>query len=167
MRGLRQPGCEQKWMNKIRRETANPNNHPSHGWIRVRVEGKVEEGRDNKARTVASQALFLVRHRACKATPSPTWARSQQQATMVEKTKIRKDEVVTREYTINLHKRLHGWYEFCLFSPSPFPHPPLTSRCSFVSCRLWLLLSAGAFVRDEIVSFEGSTLVIINLWSGD
>ena len=22
----------------------------------------------------------------------------------------RKDEVVTREYTINLHKRLHGWY---------------------------------------------------------
>ncbi|XP_024386477.1 large ribosomal subunit protein eL31 [Physcomitrium patens] len=27
---------------------------------------------------------------------------------MVEKTKIRKDEVVTREYTINLHKRLHG-----------------------------------------------------------
>jgi large subunit ribosomal protein L31e len=23
----------------------------------------------------------------------------------------RKDEVVTREYTINLHKRLHGWYD--------------------------------------------------------
>jgi hypothetical protein len=22
----------------------------------------------------------------------------------------RKDEVVTREYTINLHRRLHGWY---------------------------------------------------------
>jgi hypothetical protein len=22
----------------------------------------------------------------------------------------RKDEVVTREYTINLHKRLHGWH---------------------------------------------------------
>ena len=22
----------------------------------------------------------------------------------------RKEEVVTREYTINLHKRLHGWY---------------------------------------------------------
>jgi large subunit ribosomal protein L31e len=22
----------------------------------------------------------------------------------------RKDEVVTREYTVNLHKRLHGWY---------------------------------------------------------
>ena len=29
---------------------------------------------------------------------------------MVEKTKGRKEEVVTREYTINLHKRLHGWY---------------------------------------------------------
>nr|GLL34540.1 60S ribosomal protein L31 [Ipomoea trifida] len=30
-------------------------------------------------------------------------------ATMVEKTsKARKEEVVTREYTINLHKRLHG-----------------------------------------------------------
>eukprot|EP00270_Netrium_digitus_P015050 TRINITY_DN520_c0_g1_i2.p2 TRINITY_DN520_c0_g1~~TRINITY_DN520_c0_g1_i2.p2 ORF type:complete len:121 (+),score=48.53 TRINITY_DN520_c0_g1_i2:322-684(+) len=27
---------------------------------------------------------------------------------MVEKSKIRKDDVVTREYTINLHKRLHG-----------------------------------------------------------
>ncbi|KAI3981813.1 hypothetical protein MKX01_027798 [Papaver californicum] len=27
---------------------------------------------------------------------------------MVEKTKIRKEEIVTREYTINLHKRLHG-----------------------------------------------------------
>ncbi|GJN22043.1 hypothetical protein PR202_gb09572 [Eleusine coracana subsp. coracana] len=27
----------------------------------------------------------------------------------------RKDEVVTREYTINLHKRLHGWYRL----PSP------------------------------------------------
>ncbi|KAJ9688235.1 hypothetical protein PVL29_014115 [Vitis rotundifolia] len=27
---------------------------------------------------------------------------------MVEKTKGRKEEVVTREYTINLHKRLHG-----------------------------------------------------------
>jgi large subunit ribosomal protein L31e len=22
----------------------------------------------------------------------------------------RKEEVVTREYTVNLHKRLHGWY---------------------------------------------------------
>lgn len=35
---------------------------------------------------------------------------------MVEKTKGRKEEVVTREYTINLHKRLHGWYVhvFCL-----------------------------------------------------
>jgi large subunit ribosomal protein L31e len=30
---------------------------------------------------------------------------------MVEKTsRGRKEEVVTREYTINLHKRLHGWY---------------------------------------------------------
>lgn len=29
---------------------------------------------------------------------------------MVDKTKGRKEEVVTREYTINLHKRLHGWY---------------------------------------------------------
>ncbi|XP_027072402.1 60S ribosomal protein L31 [Coffea eugenioides] len=27
---------------------------------------------------------------------------------MVDKTKGRKEEVVTREYTINLHKRLHG-----------------------------------------------------------
>eukprot|EP00897_Mesotaenium_endlicherianum_P003916 jgi/Mesen1/3552/ME000199S02705 len=27
---------------------------------------------------------------------------------MVEKGKPRKDEVVTREYTVNLHKRLHG-----------------------------------------------------------
>ncbi|KAB2019350.1 hypothetical protein ERO13_D08G265300v2 [Gossypium hirsutum] len=27
---------------------------------------------------------------------------------MVEKTRGRKEEVVTREYTINLHKRLHG-----------------------------------------------------------
>jgi hypothetical protein len=29
---------------------------------------------------------------------------------MVDKGKSRKDEVVTREYTIHLHKRLHGWY---------------------------------------------------------
>ncbi|KAK3018441.1 hypothetical protein RJ639_004258 [Escallonia herrerae] len=28
---------------------------------------------------------------------------------MVEKSTGRKEEVVTREYTINLHKRLHGW----------------------------------------------------------
>ncbi|KAF9669191.1 hypothetical protein SADUNF_Sadunf14G0082200 [Salix dunnii] len=28
---------------------------------------------------------------------------------MVEKTNGRKEEVVSREYTINLHKRLHGW----------------------------------------------------------
>jgi large subunit ribosomal protein L31e len=29
---------------------------------------------------------------------------------MVDKaSKGRKEEVVTREYTINLHKRLHGW----------------------------------------------------------
>ncbi|KAK9020251.1 hypothetical protein V6N11_054741 [Hibiscus sabdariffa] len=28
---------------------------------------------------------------------------------MVEKTRGRKEEVVTREYTINLHKGLHGW----------------------------------------------------------
>ncbi|KAJ0751682.1 putative ribosomal protein L31e [Helianthus annuus] len=27
---------------------------------------------------------------------------------MIEKTKIRKEELVTREYTINLHKRTHG-----------------------------------------------------------
>ena len=37
-------------------------------------------------------------------------------AKMVEKgNKGRKEEVVTREYTINLHKRLHGW----CFSLSP------------------------------------------------
>ncbi|KAL8136366.1 hypothetical protein V2J09_002367 [Rumex salicifolius] len=30
---------------------------------------------------------------------------------MVEKAQGRKEEVVTREYTINLHKRLHGWVE--------------------------------------------------------
>jgi hypothetical protein len=29
---------------------------------------------------------------------------------MVDKGKSRKDEVVTREYTIHLHKRLHSWY---------------------------------------------------------
>lgn len=35
---------------------------------------------------------------------------SSEAATMVEKaSKGRKEEVVTREYTINLHKRLHGW----------------------------------------------------------
>ncbi|RYR74341.1 hypothetical protein Ahy_A02g009017 [Arachis hypogaea] len=31
---------------------------------------------------------------------------------MVEKAKGRKEEVVTREYTINLHKRLHSWFSF-------------------------------------------------------
>ncbi|KAK4483650.1 hypothetical protein RD792_010851 [Penstemon davidsonii] len=39
---------------------------------------------------------------------------------MVEKTKGRKEEVVSREYNINLHKRLHGWYvkhlHLCLFA---------------------------------------------------
>ncbi|BBH08311.1 Ribosomal protein L31e family protein [Prunus dulcis] len=34
---------------------------------------------------------------------------------MVEKTKGRKEEVVTREYTINLHKRLHGWWRWSAF----------------------------------------------------
>jgi hypothetical protein len=33
----------------------------------------------------------------------------------------RKEEVVTREYTINLHKRLHGWY---LTSPPALSPPP-------------------------------------------
>lgn len=38
---------------------------------------------------------------------------------MVEKSnKARKEEIVTREFTINLHKRLHGWYfiflHFCI-----------------------------------------------------
>jgi hypothetical protein len=38
---------------------------------------------------------------------------------MVEKKggAARKEEVVTREYTINLHKRLHSWYVL--------PFPPL------------------------------------------
>jgi len=30
-------------------------------------------------------------------------------AAMVEKGKSRRNDVVTREYTINLHRRLHGW----------------------------------------------------------
>jgi hypothetical protein len=34
-------------------------------------------------------------------------------------TGTRKDEVVTREYTINLHKRLHGWYYHQLSLPFP------------------------------------------------
>jgi hypothetical protein len=41
----------------------------------------------------------------------------------------RKDEVVTREYTINLHKRLHGWYRLTLSLP-----PSLSSiSLSFVA----------------------------------
>ncbi len=36
--------------------------------------------------------------------------------TMVDKGKSRKDEVVTREYTIHLHKRLHSWYVFFSFT---------------------------------------------------
>jgi len=43
----------------------------------------------------------------------------------------RKEEVVTREYTINLHKRLHGWY------PSP---PSLSPPC-------WCLLRAALCSR--------------------
>ena len=35
---------------------------------------------------------------------------------MVEKGKTRREEVVTREYTINLHKRLHG-YTFKKMTP--------------------------------------------------
>ncbi|RWW24017.1 hypothetical protein GW17_00011714 [Ensete ventricosum] len=49
-------------------------------------------------------------------------------ATMVVKaSKGRKEEVVTREYTINLHKRLHGWYNFLrfLFPRVSFFFPPL------------------------------------------
>ena len=41
----------------------------------------------------------------------------------------RKDEVVTREYTINLHKRLHGWYGCRLLRAprlSPLASPPST-----------------------------------------
>ncbi|KAI3985860.1 hypothetical protein MKX01_026646 [Papaver californicum] len=37
---------------------------------------------------------------------------------MVEKTKIRKEEIVTREYTINLLKRLHG-VTFKKMAPKP------------------------------------------------
>ncbi|MQM21211.1 hypothetical protein Taro_054246 [Colocasia esculenta] len=51
---------------------------------------------------------------------------------MVEKGgKGRKEEVVTREYTVNLHKRLHGWY---IASSSHFYLPfLLASRCLFSS----------------------------------
>lgn len=39
-----------------------------------------------------------------------------QSATMVKETKTRNTkrspDVVARDYTINLHKRLHGWYPF-------------------------------------------------------
>ncbi|KAG5559246.1 hypothetical protein RHGRI_008966 [Rhododendron griersonianum] len=43
--------------------------------------------------------------------PNPTAGIAEEcakRAKMVDKTKGRKEEVVTREYTINLHKRLHG-----------------------------------------------------------
>jgi hypothetical protein len=36
----------------------------------------------------------------------------------------RKDEVITREYTINLHKRLHGWYGCQHLRASRLFHPP-------------------------------------------
>jgi hypothetical protein len=38
----------------------------------------------------------------------------------------RKEEVVTREYTINLHKRLHGWY---LTYPHPSRHHRAVPGC--------------------------------------
>jgi hypothetical protein len=52
----------------------------------------------------------------CNAGNSVNTLKGKRKWRMVEKTKGRKEEVVTREYTINLHKRLHGWYYFLLFS---------------------------------------------------
>uniref|UniRef100_A0A0D9X9J2 60S ribosomal protein L31 n=1 Tax=Leersia perrieri TaxID=77586 RepID=A0A0D9X9J2_9ORYZ len=48
---------------------------------------------------------------------------------MVEKKggAARKEEVVTREYTINLHKRLHGWYFRLLISSVPLRYEGLRS----------------------------------------
>jgi len=40
----------------------------------------------------------------------------------------RKEEVVTREYTINLHKRLHGWYLSPLWPPCCAMHTALAAR---------------------------------------
>lgn len=78
-------------------------------FIRVRANGP--GGGDNKAGGLCKPSPFRVVHRhRHRHPPSPIRGPSVHQATMVEKTKIRKDEVVTREYTINLHKRLHGWY---------------------------------------------------------
>lgn len=49
-------------------------------------------------------------------------------AKMVEKgSKARKEEVVAREYTINLHKRLHGWY--------------------FLNTSLYLCVSVGKYIH--------------------
>jgi hypothetical protein len=43
--------------------------------------------------------------------PAPPASRAEpNRPEMAERKGSRKEEVVTREYTINLHKRLHGWY---------------------------------------------------------
>jgi large subunit ribosomal protein L31e len=94
------------------------------GWKRIRERGVGSpNSRRYKSATLAWAArVYLL-------TPPPPRARAKEKggrgggAEMSEKKRgggTRKDEVVTREYTINLHKRLHGWYR-----PLPFPAPLL------------------------------------------
>jgi len=82
---------------------------------------------------------------------------------MVDKGKSRKDEVVTREYTIHLHKRLHGWWAPFL---SLFSSLLLFLRFVFVCRPLSMSNSLGAkssglyFSRVCSASFD----VFVRLW---
>ena len=103
---------------------------------------------------------------------------------MVEKGKSRKDEIVTREYTINLHKRLHSWYaspSFLLllllltfFSSSSSLSPSRSSSLfivfvSFSSPLLWpLLFRLWLFGRCPGCRFDcclATPAALVALWS--
>ena len=87
--------------------------------------------------------------------------RAEDRAKMVEKTKGRKEEVVSREYTINLHKRLHSWYKTILFSFTPYKQswtyiytytPDLSVNTWFRFCFLSEVLCIFVTPCDELGS---------------
>jgi hypothetical protein len=82
--------------------------------------------RSYKRDPVAGRVFFSRRrtehHRAESPPTPPEQSRGED---MAEKkgAAARKEEVVTREYTINLHKRLHGWYVSTISLPCCFLLP--------------------------------------------
>ncbi|CAD6246055.1 unnamed protein product [Miscanthus lutarioriparius] len=80
----------------------------------------------------------------------------------------RKEEVVTREYTINLHKRLHGWYLSSFSPPCCALHTVLAARSAH-SRRRHPMLSrrSGSLLEKAMGTIDARIDVKLNkhIWS--